>query len=118
MSERVFNLNKNQDIRVKLRSNMPEPERRLWLRIKAKQLGVKFRRQHGVGDYIVDFYCSEKQLVIELDGDSHYSEEAQGYDRERDRYLESIGLAVLRFTNDQIMNELDSVLEVLLREMQ
>jgi len=118
MSERVFNLKNYQYLRVKLRRNMPEPERRLWRHIKGRQLGVKFRRQHGIGIFIVDFYCSEKHLVIELDGASHFTEEAQLYDRDRSEYLQDIGLEVVRFTNEQIMNELDSVLQILLHKVQ
>jgi very-short-patch-repair endonuclease len=118
MSERVFNLKNHQYLRVKLRSNMPEPERRLWRHIRGRQLGVKFRRQHGIGIFIVDFYCSEKHLVIELDGASHFTEDAQLHDRERSEYLQDVGLEVVRFTNEQIMNELDSVLQVLFHKVQ
>ncbi|PYF79172.1 very-short-patch-repair endonuclease [Marinomonas alcarazii] len=96
---------------------MPEPERRLWFHIRGRQLGVKFRRQHGVGSYIVDFYCPEKHLVIEVDGDSHYTDEARKYDIERTIYLNRKGLQVLRFTNEQVMNELDAVLNVILVEI-
>ena len=60
---------------------MTEPEKRLWSILRNNQLGVKFRRQHGIGHYIVDFYCPELKLIIEVDGESHFSEDAQAYDR-------------------------------------
>ena len=118
MSERIFNPKKSQALRAVLRNGMPEPERHLWRHIRGRQLGVKFRRQHGVGSYIVDFYCPERRLVIEIDGDSHYTDEAKLYDLERTAYFQRIGLQVIRFTNYQIMNELDSVLEVVLHYVQ
>ncbi|QRV25157.1 endonuclease domain-containing protein [Marinomonas foliarum] len=117
MSERIFNPKKYQALRTELRNVMPEPERHLWRHIRGRQLGVKFRRQHGVGSYIVDFYCPEKHLVIEVDGDSHYTDEARKYDIERTIYLNRKGLQVLLFTNEQVMNELDAVLNVILGEI-
>ncbi|MBU2713540.1 endonuclease domain-containing protein [Zooshikella harenae] len=93
-----------------LRSNLTEPERRLWNALRKKQLGVKFRRQHGIGQYIVDFYCAERRLVIEVDGESHFTHEGIAYDDVRDRFLESCGLKVLHFTNQQVMCELEGVL--------
>lgn len=102
-------MNKKQ-FRQTLRRNMPEPEKRLWRCLRAKQLGVKFRRQHSIGRYVVDFYCPEKKLVIEVDGDSHFTPEAIAYDKERTRYIQSVGIDVLRVTNAQVMQELDAVL--------
>ena len=108
--ETIFNLPQYRSRRVELRKNPPEPERRFWQAVRGKQLGVKFRRQHGIGHYIVDFYCPEWQLVVELDGDSHFNEDAQRADAERDTYLHGIGLRVLRFTNQDIMQNLEGVL--------
>jgi len=100
------------DIKRRLRSNMTVPETRLWLRLRARQLqGLKFRRQHGVGPYIVDFYCPEESLVIEVDGDSHADADQIVKDREREKYLHSLGLRVLRYFNDDIVKNLDGVLE-------
>jgi very-short-patch-repair endonuclease len=91
---------------------MTGPEKRLWSRLRSRQLqGSKFRRQHGIGPYIVDFYCPEQSLVIEIDGDSHADAEQIQKDQRRDRYLQSIGLRVVRYTNDDIMKNLDGVLE-------
>ncbi|HXX74806.1 MAG TPA: endonuclease domain-containing protein [Nitrospiraceae bacterium] len=106
------------DLKRRLRSDMTGPEKRLWSRLRARQLqGVKFRRQHGIGPYIVDFYCPERSLVIEVDGDSHADAEQSQKDQRRDRYLQSIGLSVVRYGNDDIMKNLDGVLEDLQKRL-
>jgi very-short-patch-repair endonuclease len=106
---RVFNKPVYKRRRQVLRTNMTVPERLLWQCLRGEQLGVKFRRQHGIGDYIVDFYCSEKGFVVEVDGDSHFTDDAVAYDAVRDAFLMSLGLRVMRFTNQQVMHELESV---------
>ena len=99
-------------LKRRLRSNMTGPETRLWSRLRARQLqGLKFRRQHGIGPYIVDFYCSEQSLVIEVDGDSHADPDQMLKDQLRDTYLQSLGLRVIRYCNDDIVKNLDGVLE-------
>jgi very-short-patch-repair endonuclease len=113
--ETIFNLPQYRGRRVELRKNPTEPEKRFWQALRGKQLGVKFRRQHGIGHYVVDFYCPEWALVVELDGDSHFNADVQASDAKRDAYLRSLGLRVLRFTNLEIMRNLDGVL---LRVMQ
>jgi very-short-patch-repair endonuclease len=91
---------------------MTGQETRLWSRLRARQLqGLKFRRQHGIGPYIVDFYCPEQSLVIEVDGDSHADVDQIVKDRQREKYLHSLGLRVLRYFNDDIVKNLDGVLE-------
>lgn len=100
------------DLKRRLRSNMTGPETRLWSRLRARQLqGLKFRRQHGIGPYIVDFYCPEQSLVIEVDGDSHADADQILKDQLRDRYFQSLGLHVIRYINDDILKNLDGVLE-------
>lgn len=94
-----------------LRHNSTPAEDVLWSRLRAKQLGVKFRRQHTILDFIADFYCSEKNLIIEVDGGYHNTLEQIPLDEERTRRLESVGNKVLRFTNEQIFNEIDKVIE-------
>lgn len=85
-------------------------EIKLWLKLKNKQIdGSDFYRQKIIGNYIVDFYCFSKKLIIELDGSSH--NEKVEYDKERDSYLQSFGLKVLHFKNEDIVNNLDLVLE-------
>ena len=100
------------NLRRRLRSNMTGPETQLWSRLRARQLqGLKFRRQHGIGPYIVDFYCPEQSLVIEVDGDSHVDADQVVKDRQREQYLQSLGLRVIRYINDDILKNLDGVLE-------
>jgi len=111
--EKLFNLTKNKARRSRLRKIQTTPEKHLWTAIKNKQLGIKFRRQHGIGNYIVDFYCAELGLILEVDGDSHYSPGEILKDNRRTAFLESKKLVVLRFTNKDVMNNLNGVLEVL-----
>lgn len=106
------------DLKRQLRSDMTGPETRLWAKLRARQLrGLKFRRQHGIGPYIVDFYCPERSLVIEVDGDSHADADQMLKDQLRDRYLESLGLRVIRYFNDDIVKNLDGVLEDLAEKL-
>lgn len=94
----------------RLRQNMTEAERRLWSRLRGGQLnGLKFRRQHSLPPYIVDFYCETRQLVVELDGSQH-NEIA---DRARTRFLERQGLVVLRYWDHEVLRQIDAVLEAI-----
>ena len=99
--------------RKELRSNQTPAEKRLWSILRKEQLGVKFRRQHSIGPYIADFYSREAAMVIECDGGGHCTEESRGYDRQRDQYMYDLGLNVLRFDNDAIINNIESVYEVI-----
>jgi very-short-patch-repair endonuclease len=83
----------------------------LWKCIRAKQLGVKFRRQYNIGTYIVDFYCHEVRLVLELDGWVHGEEERKKKDEIRQVWLESQGYIIKRYRNEQIAYELECVVE-------
>ena len=84
----------------------------MWSRLRAKQFfGLKFRRQHGVGPYIVDFYCSERLTVIEVDGDVHREELQKRKDEKREKNLKNLGLQIIRYANDEILKNLDGVLE-------
>lgn len=112
-NQQIFNLPRYKQRRQHLRNNATVPERTLWQLLRGKQLGVKFRRQHGIGHYIVDFYCPERRLVIELDGESHSSDTAQDYDRQRDNYLNSLGLRVIRFTNEQLAENPEGVYAII-----
>ena len=95
---------------IDLRKNMTFSEKKLWSHLRKKQLkGMHFRRQHPYGIYILDFYCFKAQLAIEIDGLIHLS---QGeYDKERTEHLESSGLKVIRFKNEDIDKRLDWVLK-------
>ncbi|MGH7146866.1 MAG: endonuclease domain-containing protein [Nitrospiraceae bacterium] len=106
------------DLKRRLRSNMTGPETWLWSRLRARQLqGLKFRRQHGIGPYIVDFYCPEQSLVIEVDGDSHADADQIVKDQLRDKYFQSLGLRVIRYFNDDIVKNLAGVLEDLAEKL-
>lgn len=85
----------------RLRREMTDEERRLWYDF-LKKLPVTVHRQKTMGKYIADFYIASAKLVIELDGAQHYEEEAREYDAERDRYMRSLGLTVLRYTNKDV----------------
>lgn len=93
-----------------LRTNATDAERRLWYHLRAHRfMGFKFKRQKPVGRYIVDFVCMEQRLIIELDGGQHG--ESVSYDVRRDKWLSQQGYLVLRFWNNEMMLELESVLE-------
>lgn len=116
---KVFNEPTKTSLRRTLRKNPTEPERQLWNKIRNKQiLDIKFRRQQGISRYIVDFYCAEYSLVIELDGDSHFTHEGIVYDQIRDEYLKALGLVILRFTNSEVMQNMDGVLTAIINEIQ
>ena len=99
-----------------LRKDTTMAERVLWKKLKDRNLfNVKFRRQHPIDMFIVDFYCHEKKLVIELDGEIHGLREHKKYDISRQSSLENMGLTVIRFTNHEVFFEMDSVLLTLAR---
>jgi very-short-patch-repair endonuclease len=107
----LFNLSALKPKRKLLRKNMPAPELRLWNRLRNKQLdGHKFRRQHSIGGYIIDFYCPKRKLALEIDGDSHYFEKAKKCDIQRTKFLTSVSVQVIRFTNKEVMDNIDRVL--------
>src|SRR4030042_3615509 len=90
-----------------LRKNMTDAENMLWLKLRRKQLkGHQFYRQKIIGKYIVDFYCPKANLVIELDGGQHYSEDSQAKDRTRDDILGEMGIKVLRFSDRDIFENI------------
>ena len=109
MKEKIFNKPNYKKRRQSLRNNMPTPEIKLWQILRNKQMGYKFRRQHSIGNYIVDFYSPKLKLAIEVDGDSHYMGNAQNYDKIRDEYLDSLGIKVLRVKNSDIMSNIEGV---------
>lgn len=99
-----------------LRRPQTPAEQSLWACLRNEQLdGIKFRRQHPIGYYIVDFYCAQAKLVIEIDGDSH-AEQVE-YDLERTAWLENQGYRVIRYTNRDIKEILPAVLEGILEEV-
>ena len=113
--ERLRDRQKSGIFRKILRNQSTLPEILLWNALKGKQLGKKFRRQAGIGPYIVDFLCVERGLVIEVDGETHFTPNIHIYDDARTRYLESRGLRVLRFENREVAEQLDLVVETIKR---
>ena len=102
-----------------LRKTMTMAETLLWSRIRLKQLrGRWFYRQKPVGEYIADFYCPGARLVVEVDGGQHFNDEIIEYDRVRNEYMASLGLRVLRFTNQEVLTNIKGVLEVIERNME
>jgi len=96
---------------------MTVAERNLWASLRMGQLGKTFYRQKPIGDYIVDFYCPKAKLVIEVDGSWHFSGERAEYDMIRDEFLNTLGLRVLRFTNDDVLRHIDKVVKTIARNM-
>ncbi len=93
-----------------LRKGMTREERHLWYDF-LKEYPVQFNRQKVIGNYIVDFYCDQSKMVVELDGSQHYEQQGQEHDASRTAFLESIGLRVLRFTNLDIQRNFQGVCE-------
>ena len=108
--EKIFNRKENKFLRKKLRQEMPKGEILLWQRLNNKKMGYKFRRQYSIGSYVVDFYCPQFKLVIEIDGGTHISKQAAVYDKQRQKYLESLGLIIKRYDNQLILKNLNEVL--------
>jgi very-short-patch-repair endonuclease len=93
---------------------MTDAERLLWSKLRMKQLkGLMFARQKPLGEYIADFYCHQAKLVIEVDGSQHFLDDSVEYDRLRDEYLGNMGLTVLRFTNNDVRDNIEGVVEVI-----
>jgi very-short-patch-repair endonuclease len=93
-----------------LRKNMTSAEKKLWNNY-LKTLKIRFLRQRPIDNFIVDFYCANLKLVIEIDGESHFTDEAKYYDEQRTSVLESYGLQVIRFTNEEVFKNFEGVCE-------
>jgi very-short-patch-repair endonuclease len=101
---------------VELRKEPTPAERKLWARIRDDQLGVNFRRQHAVGMYIPDFCSPKAKLIIELDGSQHLDQEE--YDEERTKTLNSQGYKVIRFWNNDVLNDIEGVIRAIILAME
>ncbi|MBR1687959.1 MAG: endonuclease domain-containing protein [Prevotella sp.] len=95
------------------RQHPTEAESVLWQCLKGRGLGVSFKRQHVIGEYIADFVCIASRLIIELDGGYHQLSEQQTSDEARQQWLESQGFAVIRFTNEEVMGDIEHVIETI-----
>ncbi|MBS3791153.1 endonuclease domain-containing protein [Candidatus Bipolaricaulota bacterium] len=104
-----------QELAKELRKNQTNAEKLLWSKLRDEQLeGVKFRRQQPIGDYIVDFVTFDLDLVIEVDGGQHLDDEI---DEQRDKWLEGEGFTVIRFWNNQVLNDTRAVLREIRSEI-
>ena len=97
---------------------MTDAENVLWSKIRGKQLkGLQFYRQKVIGNYIADFYCPKSKLVIEVDGGQHYINEGKEKDTKRDAYMKGVGLTVIRFSDRDVLKNIDDVLEEIWRQL-
>ena len=102
----------------KLRNNMTEQEKRLWFFLRKRFVNnCRFRRQYPIGDYIVDFVCREKNLIVEIDGGQHNDIQIENLDKQRTIFLESRGFKVIRFWNNDIDTNIESVVEEISKHM-
>ncbi len=116
MPSHLHNIPALKENRRKLRSNLTPAEAALWKILQRSQLdGRKFRRQHSVGPYILDFYCPSEMLAIELDGAHHFTDAGTENDQERTSFLENLNIKVLRFENKEVFEQTEGVLEEIRR---
>ena len=110
----LINTPKLKQRRSELRKNQTEAEKTLWYQLRNRKLnGLKFYRQYSVGPYILDLYCPETGLAIELDGGQHTDDDAKDYDEHRSKYLLACGIKVIRFWNNDVMNNIEGVLNMI-----
>lgn len=115
MDDRTYNIDQNKDVRKYLRNNATPQEAKLWNELRSKKLVYKFRRQHGIGNYIVDFYCPKKKLAVEIDGSEHLMN--KDYDKERTESFKILGVKVIRFWNSEIDKNINEVLSKIRNEL-
>ena len=107
-----YGLRSTIQLRRQFRKKLTPAEFVLHLQLKSKRFGgIKFRRQHGIGPFIVDFYCPAKKAIIEVDGDVHGLPSQKEKDQQREKYLTGLGFKILRYTNEQILKNLEGVLQ-------
>jgi very-short-patch-repair endonuclease len=108
----IFNNSRYKDSRKYLRNHPTFTESILWKYLKGKQLcGYKFRRQYSVNKFILDFYCPKLKLAVEIDGITHENAHQREYDYKRQLYIESFSIILIRFSDDEILSNLDLVIE-------
>jgi very-short-patch-repair endonuclease len=109
---KIFNKISQKEKRRLFRKNMTKAEVLLWMQLKERKIsGQRFLRQYSIASYIVDFYCPKVKLAIELDGQTHLTEEEIAYDKHRQQTIETLGIEFLRFWNDEVYDDLYNVLE-------
>ena len=103
-------------LRQKLRNGATDSERKMWSALRQKQiLGLKFTRQYGIGKFVVDFYCPTLRLAIELDGSQHMEQAAKEHDEKRTNFINSQAIQVIRFYDNEVLNNLEGVIERLIQ---
>ncbi|RLD29825.1 MAG: hypothetical protein DRI75_01975 [Bacteroidetes bacterium] len=102
---------------AKLRFDMTEPEKLLWETLKTKPEGFKFRRQHPIKFFVLDFYCHKKRLSIEIDGGYHNNAEQKEKDNKKTTYLNGVGISEMRFTNTEVLDNIDSVMSKIIYKL-
>lgn len=111
---KLYNRTVDKEKRRRLRNKMTEAEKILWLYLRNRQInGIKFRRQYSIGGFVIDFYCPTLKLAIEVDGGIHLKEDVKAYDNEREYIIKSLGVQLIRFTNDEIINKLNRTLKII-----
>ena len=114
---KIFNRYRDNIKRKKLRGKVPKSEIILWNELQGKKIcGLKFRRQSGVGPFVVDFYCPKLKLAIEVDGASHFEEGAEEYDKKRQQFIERFNIKFLRFADNDVYESLDGVISAIIDE--
>ncbi|MBD0302686.1 MAG: DUF559 domain-containing protein [Tolypothrix sp. T3-bin4] len=115
---KLFNKTTEKLKRQQLRRNITKAEAIIWQKLRCKQIeNCKFRNQYSVEQFVLDFYSPEIKLAIEIDGESHFQEGAAQYDHERQIFIESAGINFLRFTNNQVYENLNGVLEMIAQKI-
>jgi len=116
---KIFNRADEKFKRKMLRRNMPPAEVILWSKLRNKGVkGYKFRRQYGIEKFVIDFYCPQLKLALEVDEDSHFIEGSDSRDKERQLIIESFGITFLRFTNREIYGNIDGVLDKIIEHIE
>src|SRR4030042_973764 len=118
MKEKIHNIKLFKEKRKHLRNTLTPSEAKLWFLLKDSQLeNRKFRRQHSVGPYVLDFYCPSEKLCIELDGVAHFTDSGYEYDTARTEYLTTLNIRVIRFENRDVFENTEGVLEEIRRNL-
>jgi very-short-patch-repair endonuclease len=118
MDKHLYNDPSRKPNRRRLRKDPTDAERRLWSLLRSRQIaGLKFFRQYSIGSYIMDFYCPERRVAVEVDGGQHADVPGQEHDARRDRYLQELDIRVIRFWNNDVLQNIEGVEQRLREEL-
>jgi len=118
MTKYLYNDPIKKPTRRRLRKDATDAERKLWAILRNRQIdGLKFFRQYSVGSYVLDFYCPEKRLALEIDGGQHGDVDSQQHDAQRDSYLKELGIRVVRFWNNDVLRNAEGVAQKIREEI-